>query len=46
MITRVVLDLDGSDEKATMQLLKRLLKILGRAYGIRCKGITAAPSER
>ena len=35
---RYLLDLDG-DEAALIRLLKRLLKILGRTYGVRVKGL-------
>lgn len=34
------MELDG-EERATVQLVKRLLKILGRCYGVRVKGIAA-----
>lgn len=44
-MTRVVLDLDGDDGKAVVQLLKRLLKTLGRVYGIRCRGVTMQDGE-
>ena len=44
-MTRVVLDLASNDEKATLQLLKRLLKLLGRVYGIRCRSVTMGNSD-
>lgn len=36
---RVMLDLDATDERAVVRLLKALLKRLGRSYGVRCKGV-------
>jgi hypothetical protein len=42
---RFVLDLITDDEQATVRLLKRLLKLLGRAYGIRCKGVRPSDGE-
>jgi hypothetical protein len=37
-MARVLIDLDG-DEAKVVHLLRRLLKLLGRAYGIRCKRV-------
>jgi hypothetical protein len=41
---RFVLDLDG-DEAALTKLLRRLLKVLGRAYGVRCRRVEASRSD-
>lgn len=38
---RVILDLASDDEKATVKLLKALLKVMGRRFGVRVKGIRA-----
>jgi ferredoxin-thioredoxin reductase catalytic subunit len=45
---RVELELTGSDDDVALQLLKTLLKVLKRRYGIRCarcRTIVATPSE-
>lgn len=40
-----LIDLDG-DERRVLQLIKRLLKILARTYGVRCGGIERASEEK
>jgi hypothetical protein len=37
---RVTLDLRATDEQHVIRLLKRVLKVLGRQFGVRCKGIS------
>jgi hypothetical protein len=43
--TRVVIELATSDTDAVVQLLRRLLKVLGRRHGLRCTSITATKAD-
>ncbi len=45
MIHRVTMDFDADDERDVIRIVKAILKMLGRAFGVRVMAVTLASTE-
>ena len=43
-MTRIVMDLAAPDDRDLIRLLRHLLKVLGRAYSVRCRSVVIVDS--